>query len=122
MRLLLVEDSLELANLISDSFQDKKITCITKTSALGALEFLDQHSVDVLITDLHLSHINGEELCQIAKAKYRVPTILTSGDYAVHNSKNFDAFILKPFDFSELLEMVNLVALKRNTSRPQSMR
>lgn len=120
MKVLLVEDSLELANLISDSFQEKKITCITKTSALGALEFLDKHKVDVLISDLHLPHMSGEELCQIAKDKYITPTILTSGDYAIHNSKHFDAFILKPFEFSELLEMVNLVAKKLEASRPQS--
>lgn len=122
MKVLLVEDSLELADLISESFSHKKIKCITKATALDALEFLDKHKVDVLITDLHMPHMSGEELCQIVKAKYRIPAILTSGDYAIHNSNHFDAFILKPFDFSELVEVVELVASKTESLRPQSMR
>lgn len=118
MKILLIEESLELASLISEFLKKNGHKCVTKTSALGALEFLEAHKMDLLITELELSSLNGEELCQIAKTKYKIPTLLTAKNYAINDSKNFDGFILKPFEVSELLEMINIVAQKTK-SRPQ---
>lgn len=122
MKVLLVEDSLVLSNLISESLKENGFKCVTRTSSLGALEFLESHKTDVLITNLHLPHISGEELSQIVKEKFRIPTILTSKDYAISDSKNFDGFILKPFEVEELIEMIELVARKNQSLRPQDMR
>lgn len=118
MRILLIEESLELANLISEGLSKNGHKCVTKTSALGALEFLESHKMDLLITELELSSLNGEELCQIVKSKYKIPTLLSANNYAINNSKNFDGFILKPFDVTELLDMISIVAKKKD-SRPQ---
>lgn len=120
MKILLVEDRLDLANNLAEKFKNLKYKIITKSSSLGALEFLENNRVDILISDLHMDHINGEELAQIVREKYSTPSILTSADYNIKNSKNFDAFILKPFDFDELDELVKIVVQKSKRSRPQS--
>ena len=121
MKILLVEDRLDLANNLAEEFKGLKYKIITKSSSLGALEFLENNRVDILISDLHMDHINGEQLAQIVRKKYSTPSILMSGDYNIKNSKNFDAFILKPFNFDELVELVKIVAQKSKKTRPQSM-
>jgi two-component system, OmpR family, alkaline phosphatase synthesis response regulator PhoP len=119
MKILLVEDKVELACLLADNFKDHGHHCHNKTSALGALELLEKETFDVIICDLHLPHINGETFSVKVKSLYKTPVILMSGDYKILDSKNFDAFILKPFNFDELLDLVELVTQAQIKLGPQ---
>jgi len=121
MKILLVEEKIELSNQLAESFGNLTYDVITKSSSLGALEFLENNTVDLIISDLNMGHISGEELAQVVKKKYGIPSILMSSNYNIVNGANFDAFILKPFDFDELLELVKIVAAKAKAQRPQVM-
>ncbi|MCF8096101.1 MAG: diguanylate cyclase, partial [Desulfobacteraceae bacterium] len=72
-----------------------------------ALEFLKEHPINVMITDIMLSGINGLELTETVKKRYDTAVIIMTGfidDYSYEEAirKGADEFVLKPVQFEEL--------------------
>jgi DNA-binding response OmpR family regulator len=118
MKVLLVDEKIEVANQLLEGFKAAKIECWTKTSALGALELLETNHFDVIVTTMNLPHLHSMSFAQIAKEKYKIPVIVTASTYPAQNSNSFDAFILEPYDFSELLELIQMLAKPQLKTRP----
>lgn len=119
MRILLIEEQIDISNSLVEKLKqsDHKIT--TKTSALGALEFLENNRVDILICDYSLKYVNILTLSQIVKKKYSLAIILIGTKFNAKVSSHFDGFILRPFDYDELDELIRSVALEKISLRPQ---
>lgn len=107
MRILLVEDQLDIAGPI--------IRCLRRdfpvdhaTTCVDARLLLDIHTYDLLIIDLGLPDGSGTEICK-EKLERQLPgfTIILSGDFSeqsiVFHLENFaDDYIAKPFSLAEL--------------------
>ena len=107
MRILLVDDNFELLELYKDYFEDLGAQCYPCLSALDALEFLEAgHKTDIVISDVRLPELTGEEFANIVKLKFNLPIILMSGDYSRTVFENCDHFLLKPFEFDTLYSEV----------------
>ena len=117
-RFLIVDDDprilLLLAEQIKTFFPDATITQADTGEA--ALEAVDKHLPDLIITDLSLPGIDGFELCQAIRSRetiHRTPIIIASG--FVEESKTriqglkdgADAFLRKPFDVGELIALIH---------------
>ena len=111
-RLLLVDDKPELLNslfevVVSQGYQVKK--------ALGgraALEFLASEEFDVVLLDLIMPEVSGQDVLQyVADHEIVTKVIVVSGDASFDGVKNalthgaFD-FVRKPFEAAELLATV----------------
>ena len=102
--LLIVDDQKPICQILSRILMPKGLTVYTTDSAHEALYKLEEHAVDIVITDVHMPDMSGLELLQEIKRRY--PDILVIMITASHdieiakNSFRFGAydFLTKPFD------------------------
>lgn len=111
-KLLVVENDMALADMLSELFIFCGFDCIIYHDAEEILPLIETHQPDLVLLDFLLSIVNGGELCsQIKKNRStsKLPVILYSafpkvlmslGDYGC------DLFISKPFDLDYLIEQI----------------
>jgi two-component system response regulator HydG len=68
-QVLVVDDEKEMCELIQAQLAPLGYNVIWRTSGEAALELLDTHEFDVLLTDVLMDGMSGLELCQAALAK-----------------------------------------------------
>lgn len=112
-RVLVIDDEEEMCKLVKDDFEMRGIEVVTSYSALEALSILQKMTVDVVVTDLNMPHINGLELCKTLSEKYpELPVIVLTAfgsmDTAIDalRAKAFD-FVTKPVEMEVLAASVN---------------
>ncbi|MBN1994734.1 MAG: response regulator [Anaerolineae bacterium] len=83
-RILVVDDDVDTVGFLKVILQHQGYEILTAQDGVEALELLQSHPVDLILTDVAMPHINGYELCQRIKnaADSRLlltPVILMSG-------------------------------------------
>ena len=77
------------------------------SSFLSASEaLLSSEKPDLFITDYNMPNMNGGELVRILKERGPLPIIMISADYQ-SAAYGFDAFLKKPYNINELLNLVH---------------
>ena len=108
MNLLVIDDDKEFLFLISNALKKHGYTVYTATNGTGALDELDHHPVDCIITDVIMSDTPIMSLtCTLKNLYPKVPIILISGlpaEPLIHNSLTLGAseFIPKPINMGSL--------------------
>lgn len=77
-----------------------------------ALSFLKGQHTDLILTDIKMPDIDGYALCREVRAYYPdMPCIAMSGHLYEDDAYNipFDAFLKKPFDVEELIQITEQV-------------
>ncbi len=121
MRLLLVEDDQDLLRVLKRSLEESGYNVDGVTNGLDARAYLQAYEYSVAIVDWQLPGMTGVELIeQVRRVGNKVPIlILTAKDTAREKIQGLDSgaddYLVKPFDFGELL--ARLRALQR---RPES--
>jgi DNA-binding response OmpR family regulator len=111
---VLVVDDEEIMLDLLEAFLDR-YNCRTTKAADGdtAIEALESANFDLVITDLHMSRINGMEVLKKAKAlrPETIVFIITGCNEKASAQKAFDLgvddYLLKPFNLSLLMERLN---------------
>ena len=117
MKLLLVEDSLQLNKALSTVLKRNSFVVDSAFDGEEALIFLDQYKYDVIILDIMLPKVNGLEVLKRARSKkINTPIIMltaksTTEDKIVGLDLGADDYLPKPFVVDELL--VRIRALLR---------
>ncbi len=109
-KILLVEDSLELAGFISSILAEKYQVIHLVNGAL-ALEFTLSSMPDLILSDVMMPVMDGYELCSRIKEDIRtshIPVILLTAKVSQENlieglERGADDYLLKPFHPTELL-------------------
>jgi DNA-binding response OmpR family regulator len=98
MMVLLVEDDADLRGMLEGMLPEFEVRgCATGTEGLNVLH---TERVDVLLTDLELPGVSGEELARVARALPRpVTVVIMSGNLARLEASRAlaDAVVVKPF-------------------------
>ena len=118
--ILLVDDEESIRSVTSRAFQTKGIEVVQAPSGEEALKILKNNSsFQLLITDMSMPGMDGEQLIKEAKKLYpNLPCLLMSGyseSFEKHTSgkiKSFD-FIAKPFVLADLLTKVKEILEKK---------
>ena len=122
MRLLLVEDDSQLAESLSEALVAQRyIVDVVKDGGEGwcQMQALDY---EMTLMDVTLPRLDGIGLCQRLRSRgYQLPILMltardTSQDKVRGLDAGADAYMVKPFDLSELLAQVR--ALLRRGSAP----
>lgn len=120
---LVVEDDPSLLDFLSRSFAAEGYYTIRAKDGQEALKQLDNHQVDLVISDVMMPVMDGIELCKIIKnniAYSHLPVVLltakTNTDAEIQGLENgADAYIAKPFKWKQLSLIVkNLLELQSN--------
>lgn len=108
MRLLLVEDTADLAEAIAIRLGRRGIACDTAASVAAAREFLAVQAYDVLVLDINLPDGTGTELLRgLRSGGDRTPVLMLTAQFSVDDrvsalNLGADDYLVKPFDQREL--------------------
>lgn len=116
MRLLLVEDELEIQSFVEQSLIDAGYEVLTANNARSALELVDTTAFSGLIVDLGLPDLDGIDLIlQLRKSGVTAPVLILSARRSVDDrvkglELGGDDYLTKPFAIAELIaRMRNLL-------------
>lgn len=108
---LIVEDDPQLATIFSMAFEIAGFETEAIGDGLTAKENLgDVYIPDVVLLDVHLPHVSGEELFRLIKADARLTdtkVVMSTADSRVASQLKDEAHLvlLKPVSFKELVEL-----------------
>ena len=109
MRVLVVEDELKLAKLIRQALREAGLLADVAVNGEDALWMAPANAYDVILLDLNLPGIDGFETCRrLRDDGVRTPILmLTARDGVADRVTGLDTgaddYLVKPFDFDELL-------------------
>ena len=111
--LLIVEDEAALREAVAEQLADRGFHVVEASSGEEALERLAEFAFDIVITDLRLPGIDGGEVLETAVELYPdIIGIIVTGYGTVKDAVNaikrgVADFITKPFQFEELLHVLD---------------
>jgi len=118
-RVLIVDDEAVILDILREHMSTRGYECILAGSPLDALARLDQIEPDLMLTDLGMPGMNGIALTEAARAKWPDLAVIVMTGRSDTNSAitamraGADDYILKPFDFDEMLICVERAIEKR---------
>lgn len=127
--LLFVDDNAELRNYMQLTF-GKSYTVVTKPDAQSALDYLSSATCDIIISDVMMPGMQGDEFCRRVKedeATSFIPVILLTAkvgkDYTINGLNcGADDYISKPFDTAVLEAKVESILRNRMAIRKYYLR
>jgi two-component system OmpR family response regulator len=128
MRILVVEDQLELAGLIRKGLRDEGVLADVAVRGEDALWMAASSPYDVLTLDARLPGIDGFEVCRrLRDGHVRTPILmLTALDDIEDRIAGLDAgaddYLVKPFDFGELVARLRALARRGPVERDTALR
>lgn len=119
VRTLVVDDEVTILDSLSRIVKEAGYECMVARGAQEALELLQEHSVDVVISDMRMPCMDGLQLLAEIRARYKeVDVIMMTGfDSRDVFSRVIEAgaadFIAKPFHQDELLAKLKRIVRER---------
>jgi two-component system, OmpR family, copper resistance phosphate regulon response regulator CusR len=121
VNILIVEDEQRLADILKKQLEESGFFAEIAYDGYSGKQLVEKNKYNLIILDINLPLINGYDLCkEIRKTNSNIPIImLTAFGMPDNKLTGFDAgaddYIVKPFDFRELLARIN-VFLRRSDS------
>lgn len=128
MRVLVVEDTRALAEVVAEGLRDQGMAVDTAFDGLAAVEKLSIGRYEVVVLDRDLPGVHGDTLCQMIIARDDPPMVLmltaagAPGDRVSGLMLGADDYLAKPFHFPELVLRVQALARRRPAARPATLR
>jgi DNA-binding response OmpR family regulator len=109
--ILVIEDNIELANLISDFLQVAGYSVFTVKSGEEGLEYLAGHTVKMLLLDILLPELDGFAICKLVREQHNLPILIMSAQHGDDNKiigleLGADDYLEKPFSANLLIAKV----------------
>lgn len=124
MKILIVEDEKKVASFIKKGLEENNYDAEIATDGSSAEKLVQYNRYDLFILDIIVPGINGLELCKKLKRIYPdIPVLMltalgTTDDKIVGFEAGANDYLVKPFEFRELLARVK-VLLKKNIPVPE---
>lgn len=113
MRVLLVDDEVEFVTTLSDRLRMRSIETEVVYDGLQALDYLENHEIDVVVLDLKMPGLDGMEvLSRLRRAHSDIQVVILAGHGAQHQemqaSRRLNAYVCltKPTDIETLVDNI----------------
>ena len=109
-KILVVEDDESIHNLIKEVLKKEHYSVVSAYSGTEALLVIEKEKIDIILLDLMLPGLNGEEIVKRVK---NIPIIVISAKMDQENKVKVlldgaNDYIVKPFDTEELIARVKV--------------
>jgi DNA-binding response OmpR family regulator len=119
VKILIIEDEARIAMLVQQGLEEQGHQTAIAYDGNTGKKLAIQNDYDLVITDIILPQLNGIEVCkEIRSAKPGLPIIMltalgTTNDKVEGFDAGADDYLVKPFDFRELLVRIRAVMNRR---------
>ena len=113
-KILIIEDDQRIAQNIGKGLIEKGFEIEIAYDGLIGTKLFNNNSFDLIILDINLPSMNGYEVCKIIRQKDpNIPILMLTAlgeteDKIQGFGMGADDYIVKPFDFRELLARINV--------------
>lgn len=123
-RILIVDDEAKIVEVVQSYLEKDGYTVYKALNGREALEKFDKFNPSLIILDLMLPDITGEEICKTIRKKSRVPIIMLTAKIDEENileglDIGADDYVTKPFSPRQL--MARVTALLRRTDEDTAL-
>jgi two-component system copper resistance phosphate regulon response regulator CusR len=128
VRILLVEDEIRVAGFIAKGLRERSYAVDVAADGERASYFAAINQYDLVILDVMLPVKNGYAVCRELRAGgFRAPILmLTARDSVDDRVQGLDCgaddYLIKPFDFKELLARLRALSRRSGPPRPEVLR
>jgi CheY-like chemotaxis protein len=122
-RILITEDDVEMAKLISRMLEASGYSTVIANDGVEAVSKLMGGNIDLIILDIMMPFFSGYWFCNIFKghpATKNIPVVIVSAlnkrsDIEKGMRLGADAYVTKPFEEEEFVDVVKSVFKKKGT-------
>ena len=116
--ILIVEDDLELAELLTDFLRDEGYTVSSVDSGERALELYEKYGAKLVVLDINLPDVNGFSVCSKLRESADTPILIVSARTDKEDKLNgldlgADDYIEKPYDIDILIAKIKGIFKRR---------
>lgn len=123
--ILVVDDEIKIIEVVKSYLESKGFSILTAENGRQALDIFEKQNPSLILLDLMLPDITGEEICAIIRKKSRVPIIMVTAkieetDILKGFNTGADDYITKPFSLKTLHARIEAV-LRRSNDNPMPL-
>ena len=123
MKILIVDDDLELAGLIAYALRQAGYLTVEAGDGLAALAAFEREEPDLVILDVQLPKLGGHEVCRRIRERSAVPIMMLNvqaaeADEVAGLDMGADAYLSKPFSPRGLLARERALLLRAGEEKP----
>lgn len=113
-RILVVDDEMKIVDVVKSYLENSGYSVVVAYNGRDALDKIDKFNPSLVVLDLMLPDISGEEICNIIRKKSRVPIIMLTAkieeeDVLKGLNLGADDYVTKPFSPKQLVARVAAV-------------
>lgn len=121
-KILVVDDEEKIVEVVKSYLEHSGFEVYVAYNGRKAIEHFEKSAPDLIVLDLMLPDLSGEEICQTIRKKSRVPIIMLTAkveeEYILNGLDiGADDYITKPFSPKQLIARITAV-LRRTSEDP----
>ncbi len=125
IKILIVEDEEKIITVVKSFLESKGFAVLTAQDGKKAIEIFDRETISLILLDLMLPELSGEEVCRIIRRKSKVPIIMLTAkseesDLLKGLGIGADDYITKPFSLKALFARIEAVLRRSVDDLPGS--
>lgn len=123
MKILIVEDNRDLVQVLTEGFEENGFTVESAFDGEEGLHKIKNNDYDCIILDIMLPKLDGYEVVEKAReAGNDTPVIILTAKDTIEDrveglNRGADDYLVKPFDFRELLARINALIRRRSEQK-----
>src|SRR5580698_819604 len=127
MRVLVAEDDPGLRSVLERGLREHGYVVDVTNDGAQALQYLNTYDYEVAILDWRMPNVTGLEVIQrLRRQGSALPVLMltardTPGDRVTGLDQGADDYLVKPFDFSELLARLRALQRRPRTAQPPEL-
>ena len=124
MNILVIEDEPKVAAFIQEGLEEEQHKTTVVYDGHFGLKMATEQAFDIIIMDILIPYINGLDLCKKIREKGITTPILmlsalgTTDDKVIGLDAGADDYLVKPFEFKELLARIRALCKRAPTKEP----